>query len=69
MICKAVVLIVVGATIAHSQAQWHPDPLFPSVQITISKVTSFSCAIVSILMCVTPRDHPLHWDGALVWSE
>lgn len=49
-------LQLLGATIAHSQAQWHPDPPFPLVEIMISKVTSFSCAIVNILVSRIPAE-------------
>lgn len=47
-------LRLLGTTIAHSQAQWHSDPHFPLLEIMISKVTSFSCAIVNILVSPIP---------------
>lgn len=59
MICKPSVVIVVwssSATIAPSQAQWHPDPPFPLVAILISEVTSFSCAIVNVLASRLPQE-------------
>lgn len=59
VICKPSVVIVVwssSATIAPSQAQWHPDPRFPLVAIPISEVTSFSCAIVNVLASRLPQE-------------